>query len=218
MLLRRGSPALRQRSAQVGQTRTPLAPVLARDDLAAGTALAAAEWVRAPEAKRPVGRCVRRLRGGLVDTQSPFSCCCPRWAGQPASTRLAPTASCAFGAPGPPRRPEPRSPSRTAATSTAAAAGNRYGPSIAATNPTRRRGCLRSAGAPGRKSPPGRHAASTSGDCRSGLGIQVVLAFGRGRSVVNVVGIIRPAAMLRRAWHAVARGPCQRAERAGSGG
>ena len=109
-----------------------------------------------------------------------------RWAGSPASTRPAPTASCAFGAPGP--RPEPRSPSRTAATSTAAAAGNRYGPSIAATNPTRRRGCLRSAGAPGRKPPPGRHAASTSGDCRSGLGIRAVLAFGRRRRRVNVVG------------------------------
>ena len=41
------------------------------------------------------------------------------------STRRAPTACCASGAPGSPARPEPRSPRRTAATCTAAAAGNR---------------------------------------------------------------------------------------------
>ena len=100
-------------------------------------------------------------------------------------------------------RPEPRSPSRTAASSTVAAAGNRCGPSIAATNPTRRRGCLPSAAAPRRKPPPGRHAASTSGDCRSGLGIRVVLAFRRGRSGVNVVGIMRRPVRPRRGEMAV---------------
>ena len=86
--------------------------------------------------------------------------------GEPLDRRPAPPASCAFGAPGPPRWPEPRSPSRTAATCTAAAAGNRYGPSIAATNPTRRRGCLPSAGAPRRKP----RSISVVGDIRVGGG------------------------------------------------
>ena len=42
----------------------------------------------------------------------------------------------------------------------------------------------------------GRRRSTTSGDCRSGLGIRVVLAFGRGRSGVNGIGIAvdRPAA------------------------
>ena len=79
---------------------------------------------------RSSAKIVRRQRATTPDEGS--SCCCPRWTGQTASTRSSHRPRpVRFGAPTPPRRPEPRSPSRTAATSNDQPTFcNRYGPSI----------------------------------------------------------------------------------------